>query len=92
MAGLETSRGTRELRKKRRRQFHYQAKILTSKIGPPQACAIADISDSGARLMLESEQDLPPRFLLLLSARGSARRICRLIWQKGLSAGVEFSA
>ncbi len=79
-----------ELRKKPRRQFHYSAKILTGKKAVPQICAIADISESGARLVMASERELPHRFLLLLSSRGAARRICRLVWQKGMTVGVEF--
>jgi hypothetical protein len=80
-----------ELRKKPRRQFHYRAKILTSRAGPPHACSIADISQTGARIVLGHDEELPQRFVLLLSGNGDARRICRLIWQDGLSVGVEFT-
>jgi hypothetical protein len=90
MSLVGKSRVASELRKKPRRQFHYRAQILTSENGPPHACAIVDISQSGARIALESSEDLPRRFVLLLSAQGSAQRVCRLVWQRGLSAGVEF--
>lgn len=80
----------RDLRKKPRRQFHYHAKILTSQKGKPRNCQIADISESGARIILEQDEDLPPRFLLLLSLRGETRRVCRLVWRKGLTVGVQF--
>jgi hypothetical protein len=78
-----------ELRRKPRRQFHYNTSVLISeeRLCP---CAIADISETGARLVLETECDLPERFMLLLSRNGEARRICRLVWRSGLMVGVEF--
>ena len=61
----EGGRGHAELRKKPRRQFHYNAKIVIGRKGPPLACAISDISESGARLGLEKDVELPARHPLL---------------------------
>lgn len=81
-----------ELREKPRRQFHYDASILTSAKGPPRPCSISDISESGARIELEIEDDeLPHRFVLLLTKQGEARRDCRLIWRTGTTVGVKFA-
>jgi len=90
MAAIAGRRAGTELRKKPRRQFHYRARILTSENGTPSACAIADISQSGARIVLAEDEELPQRFLLLLSSQGTARRICRVVWRDGLTVGVEF--
>ena len=79
-----------DLRKKPRRQFHYNAGVLLDGKSLPQPCAIADISETGARIELATECNLPERFILLLTRKGEARRHCRLIWRNGLSAGVEF--
>ena len=79
-----------ELRRKSRRQFHYNAGVLLDGTSSPQPCAIADISDTGARLVLAKECELPERFILLLTRSGEARRHCRLVWRNGLAAGVEF--
>ncbi len=79
-----------ELRVKSRRQFHYNASVLIDGTSSPRPCAIADISETGARLVLATECELPERFVLLLTRRGEARRLCRLIWRNGLSAGVGF--
>lgn len=92
MGGVAKSRGGRELRKKPRRQFDYLAKILTSKNEPPRLCTIADISQNGARLVLDADDELPQRFVLLLSVTGEARRFCRLVWQSGPTVGVEFGS
>jgi hypothetical protein len=79
-----------ELRKKPRRQFHYTARILADKNGPPRECSISDISETGARILLARDEALPDRFMLLLTATGDARRVCRVVWRTGLTLGVEF--
>ena len=79
-----------ELRKKPRRAFHYNARILIGGDAPPIVCSISDISEIGARLTLESDSELPEEFVLLLTPKGTPRRQCRLIWRDGLAAGVEF--
>ena len=54
------------------------------------SCAIADISESGARLALEHDGELPDTFVLLLTASGGPRRHCRVVWRDGLTVGVKF--
>jgi hypothetical protein len=82
-------RSQTELRKRPRRPFHYRARILTSKKGQPRPCSVEDISESGARIVLQKDEDLPKRFLLLLTSRGVAR-VCRQVWRNDLTVGVEF--
>jgi len=89
MVGDKSHRGQTELRKKPRRPLHYGARILLSKKGQPRSCSIEDISESGARIILQKDEELPKRFLLLLSSRGSAR-LCRQVWRDELTVGVEF--
>ncbi len=83
-------RNRAELRKKRRRQFHYNARILTDKNTPPIRCSISDISESRARLAIERDDELPETFMLLLTANGDARRHCRVVWRTSLTLDVEF--
>jgi hypothetical protein len=83
-------RNQAELRRKPRRHFHYNASVLLDATSSPRRCSISDISETGARIMLESECELPERFILLLTPSGEARRHCRLVWKNGLSAGVAF--
>ncbi len=90
MVAAGNNRSRAELRKRRRRHFDYKAKIQKDKDSPAVACAISDISDSGARLNLKDDVELPDRFFLLLTANGAARRHCRLIWRDGLTLGVKF--
>lgn len=79
------------MRRKPRRQFHYEAKIVTGESDPLIGCTIADVSHSGARLVLDNDDNLPDKFTLLLSRNGRARRRCRVVWRTGLTVGVEFA-
>jgi len=83
-------RNRAELRKRPRRQFQYTAKIVLDD-SEPRTCTISDISHTGARLVLENDQPLPDRFILLLTRSGGARRRCRVVWRTGVCVGVEFA-
>lgn len=59
--------------------------------GRLEGCALADASDTGARLEVESAEALPERFELLLSNRDVApRRYCHVVWRKEKQVGVNF--
>ena len=90
MTSSANGRDRSDLRKKPRREFHYAARILSGPQDPARRCTIADISETGARLVLDSDDGLPERFFLLLSLNGGARRHCRVVWRNGASVGVEF--
>jgi len=90
MVIAKSNRSHKEMRRKPRRPLRYTARILSDAIGPPRPCMIADVSATGAHLVLQSDDELAPRFMLLLSATGGARRRCRLAWRSGLDVGAEF--
>ncbi len=79
-----------ELRKKPRRPFPYNARIVTAKDRPLVACCIADISQGGARLWLAHDEDLPPVFTLLVTPKGDTRRFCQILRRDGTTLGVRF--
>jgi hypothetical protein len=60
--------------------------------GPNESrgCALSDISETGARIDIEEPEQVPDRFMLWLSANGSARRTCRVVWREGHQLGVIF--
>jgi hypothetical protein len=88
MVAVGNVRNRAELRKRPRRQFRYNASILIGAGASPCPCEIADISETGARIVIEGE--LPERFVLLLTRAGEARRLCKMVWRDGLTIGVEF--
>jgi len=92
MVVIGNFRSRAELRKSPRRQMHYNAAITIAGDNQPHLCRIVDISNTGARLQLEEDCELPYRFLLLLTKGGEARRRCNLIWRDGLGVGVRFPA
>lgn len=89
MASAGNAHNGTNQRSKPRRKFNYHASILITG-EQPFACAIADVSESGARIRLEEERELPERFTLYLTRNGGARRYCRVMWRKGLFVGVKF--
>jgi hypothetical protein len=54
------------------------------------ACLMIDISQTGARLTVESSDALPDQFILVLSHNGQLRRRCSVAWRSGSTIGVHF--
>lgn len=80
----------KEKRKNVRRALRYSAFIGTGADAPLRGCTVSDISDSGAKLDVESTADLPDEFQLLLSGRGGIYRQCRAVWRTNNQIGVHF--
>jgi hypothetical protein len=53
-------------------------------------CAISEISDKAATLILEAERELPPEFELEFEGNVVVHRKCRLVSQTGEIAKVSF--
>jgi hypothetical protein len=53
-------------------------------------CAIQEISDKAATLVLEAERQLPPDFVLELEGNVAVHRQCKLVSQTGTMAKVSF--
>jgi hypothetical protein len=51
---------------------------------------VRNISMTGAQVEMLTEIDLPPAFVLAMSASGTVRRACEKVWQTGTAAGVSF--
>ncbi|MGA2894101.1 MAG: PilZ domain-containing protein [Xanthobacteraceae bacterium] len=58
---------------------------------PLLKCTLIDLSDSGAKLALESTDDIPDRFSLWLSRDGQQSFSCRIVWCERTALGVQFS-
>ena len=79
----------KDKRKAPRRPMRYTAWIALAP-GKLQGCALADISDTGGRIDVETSDAIPDSFVLWLARNGSARRKCRVIWRKPRQIGVAF--
>jgi hypothetical protein len=78
-----------EKRKNLRRAMRFNAWIGTDDKQPLRGCMVSDISDDGARLDVESADELPDEFQLLLSGGGIYQQ-CRAVWRTNTQIGVEF--
>ena len=83
-----------EQRKARRVVFErgYDANMMAIDGTWCRACKVEDISDTGAKLSVESSIDGLPlkEFFLVLSSTGTAFRRCELAWVNGDNLGVFF--
>jgi hypothetical protein len=79
----------REKRKDHRQPLKYPARIDAGD-GQLRSCALRDVSRSGARILYAGADDIPDRFLLMLSEGSSAVRHCQVAWRGDGEIGVEF--
>jgi PilZ domain len=57
---------------------------------PLGACLMVDVSAGGARLKVQTPEELPGEFTLVLSRDGQLRRQCAIAWRKDGTIGVQF--
>ncbi len=85
---LDSSRS--ELRKSVRTRPHYQASIRFAGGIVECDCALADVSDGGAKLAISSQYEIPDEFTLVLSERYKLIHRCSVVWRAGGYIGVQF--
>lgn len=78
-----------EKRKHERTLTLKTADILFDTMGNGCECAVVDISDGGACLLVESTATLPEEFDLTAHRDGLTRR-CRVAWRSAHKVGVSF--
>lgn len=79
----------RDKRKSKRRSVRYSAWLRLAD-GAQLECVLSDISETGARIMVDDSDVVPDRFVLILSANGAARRGCEVVWRRPQQIGVKF--
>jgi hypothetical protein len=72
-----------------RRAMRYNAVLILAG-DATRGCVLSDISETGARIDVDTAEELPDRFMLLLSGNGSPRRRCRVVWRQPTQVGVNF--
>jgi hypothetical protein len=71
------------------RRFRARGFLVLSE-GDILKCAITEISDKAATLMVEVDRELPPEFALELEGNVAVKRLCKLLSQSGTVAKVSF--
>jgi methyl-accepting chemotaxis protein len=80
---------TEERRKSSRRKALKGARIIFNNGRGSVVCTVRNISDSGAKLHVESVLDVPSEFKLMFDD-GSPSRQCFVKWRDSATLGVEF--
>lgn len=79
-----------EQRKNRRSAVRLGATILSAEGEVLAPCLMVDVSGTGARLIVQSSEQIPDQFKLVLSRDGQLRRQCRVAWRRQKAIGVRF--
>jgi hypothetical protein len=90
MSSSQPAKRGGEKRRMRRHPLRYAAWVAIGDNSPAKSCMVADVSETGARLELETSDDLPKEFWLLLSRDGKVRRRCEVVWQAGDQVGARY--
>jgi hypothetical protein len=77
-------------RKHRRRALSRRASLRGWDGREIASCTMSDISDGGAKVILDHPAHLPETFTLWLMDNGSVYRECQVVWQAGDVIGVQF--
>ena len=78
---------TRRVKREVRRGRHIGARVIQRGY-PDQECEVMDISQNGAKIVVETGSMISTRFELAFGA--DSRRACDLVWRRGNTVGVRF--
>ena len=81
---------TGEKRRAPRKPLRYPGEIDAGDGSPLRKCLLSDISDTGARVLIENPKDVPDRVMLMLGHERGARRKCKVVWRETKELGLEF--
>ena len=87
---------TEERRRTLRKAFSHPAGLFYPDGKRICECIMRDISDTGARLLIEEPRDseiddFPSEFILTISKSGNVYRRCKLVWRRNNELGVNFA-
>jgi hypothetical protein len=83
-------RKPKDLRKSSRTKLKGAAWIRLAGGFAARQCEVLDISNTGARIAVPSQQSVP-NLLSLALQRGGQGRLARVKWRRGAEIGLEFS-
>ena len=77
-----------ELRRNERSTSNTPAVIRTEDAAPAISCVVCNLSEGGAKLVVEGSDPLPTEFILFLRPNSPVGRRCQTIWRMGDKVGV----
>lgn len=84
------SSNPRDPRKADRRKLGSKAWIRLDGGFALRPCVLADLSDTGVQIVVDTPQTIPNQFRLLLSRDRGMGRSCRVKWRRGPQIGAEY--
>lgn len=81
-----------EKRSRPRRSLSYRARLVSTDGRQHFDCTFADISETGARLVVEDPDAIPDSVRLLLAQGRGIHRHCEVVWRAKDRIGVRFLA
>ncbi len=79
-----------ELRKHRRVELSYVARVMSLEAELICDCAIIDVSQGGARIAVLAADMVPDEFLLAFSPKSGVSRKCKVAWRTEDEVGATF--
>jgi len=82
----------KDKRKRERRLVRSKAWIRPDGGFSVRPCVVADLSDDGVRILVDTPSVVAGQFTLLLSRDGRSGRNCRVKWRRGREIGAVFTS
>jgi hypothetical protein len=76
-------------RQQARRRRHQSAWITLDGRTPSYKCQVADVSQSGAKIILDTAVEVGSLLDIAFVPRAAARR-CEVVWRRGKTLGIRF--
>ena len=81
---------TKLKREVRRRRHSIAAWITVEGSFVNRECKLIDVSETGAKLVLDWVTDIPTRFLLKRIPNSADNTVCDVMWRRGRMIGIKF--
>ncbi len=81
-----------DLRRSERSSSDAPAVIRTDDAALTMPCVVRNLSEGGAKLLVEGSDPLPAEFILFLRPNSPVGRRCQTMWRLGNKIGVRFVA
>ena len=82
--------GMSKKREVRRRRHFISAWITVEGSFVNRECQLIDVSETGAKIILDWGTNLPTRFLLKRIPNSARNTVCNVMWRRGRMLGIKF--
>jgi hypothetical protein len=80
----------RQKREPRRRRLNQSAWITIDGGATNRECLVSDVSQNGAKIILDGATDIRGKFGLALVPNHPRRQQCEVVWRRGKILGIRF--